>query len=128
MFKKIYPDKPIIAVDFDGTIVEDKFPKIGKVKKGFKKWYKLAKKNNCILILWTCRETNLLREVKKYLESIGCPFDYYNENNKEFGAIKCRKILATVYIDDRAGFINWDKELKTIKILIKNWQRGIRNV
>lgn len=128
MFKKIYPTNPIIAVDFDGTIVESKFPKIGKIKKGFKKWYKLAKKNNCILILWTCRETNLLREAKKYLESIGCPFDYYNENNKEFEAIKCRKIPATVYIDDRAGFVDWDYEISNLGILVDNWKRGIRNV
>ena len=128
MFKKIYPNKPIIAVDFDGTIVENAFPKIGLLKKGFEIWYETAKKFDCILILWTCREDNLLKSAKKYLEKIGCPFDYYNENNSEFETINCRKIPATVYIDDRAGFISWDSELRKLKLLIKNWQRGIRNV
>lgn len=128
MFKKIHPKNPIIAVDFDGTVVEDKFPELGSVRKKFKDWYKIAKKFNCVLILWTCREGKLLKLAKTYLEDIGCPFDYYNKNNQEFEAVRGRKLPATVYIDDRAGFMDWESEIVNLKILLRNWKRRSKNV
>ena len=52
----------IIAVDFDGTIVEHRYPKIGKeIPFAIATLKKLQKERN-LLILWTVREGELLDE------------------------------------------------------------------
>ena len=51
-----------IAVDFDGTIVENKYPKIGKPLPFAFETLKAFQKKGCVLILWTCREGELLDE------------------------------------------------------------------
>lgn len=118
----IQSDRPIIAVDFDGTIVEHRFPAMGKLMPGFKCWYKRAKSLNCALILWTCREGKELKEAKKYLESIGCAFDSYNENCGDFKRLSTRKVCAMYYIDDRAGFVSWEQELENLKDFMNIWK------
>ena len=52
----------LIAVDFDGTIVEHRYPSIGKERDGaIDTLRKLAREGNR-LILWTVREGELLQE------------------------------------------------------------------
>lgn len=43
----------IIAVDFDGTLCENKWPEIGEPKKGVIEYLKERRKNGAKLILWT---------------------------------------------------------------------------
>lgn len=98
-----------IAVDFDGTIVKNRWPKIGRFRLGARtvlKW--LYKKHD--LILYTCREGLLLQEADLFLAQHKIVFKYANTNLgvriRKYGS-DCRKISADWYIDDKAGFIGW---------------------
>ena len=44
-----------IAIDFDGTIVDHRFPEIGKPVPGAFEWMKKFKEAGAKLILWTMR-------------------------------------------------------------------------
>ena len=52
----------IIAVDFDGTIVEHRYPEIGREKPFAFDTLKMLQKEGHRLILWTVREDKLLEE------------------------------------------------------------------
>ena len=93
----------IIAVDFDGTLCEHKFPKIGEPIKGVLEKLITLKKDGTQIILWTCREGQPLQEAIWWCRMKGLEFDAVNENvssqkNKEYGI---RKIYADMYLDDR---------------------------
>lgn len=94
----------IIAVDFDGTIVENRFPEIGMVKRETVRQLKLAKEQGCALILWTCRTGKALREAIQLTDSEGIQFDAINDNLDEVKALgwEARKVYANEYWDDKA--------------------------
>lgn len=95
----------IIAVDFDGTLCENKYPEIGKPNKKVISELKARKENGDRIILWTCRTGNKLKAAVHWCEKRGLVFDRVNENLPEiiekYGE-DCRKITATEYWDDRA--------------------------
>lgn len=101
----------VIAVDFDGTIVKDAWPKIGRLRFGARWVLRNLAKRGHILILNTCREDRLLHEAVYFLFCQGIRF--HRENNNDLERIRqygsdCRKISADLYIDDRAmGYWNW---------------------
>lgn len=95
----------IIAVDFDGTLVTDEYPKIGSPNiKLINKLRRLSKNNT--LILWTCRTGDKLKEAVEFCLLCDLQFHYINENSKEilekYGNIDSRKITADIYLDDKA--------------------------
>ena len=95
----------IIAVDFDGTLVTDEYPKIGQPNiKLINKLRRLSKNNT--LILWTCRTGDKLKEAVEFCLLCDLQFHYINENSKEilkkYGNIDSRKITADIYLDDKA--------------------------
>lgn len=95
----------IIAVDFDGTLCENKWPEIGKPNIEVIQYLHQQKKDGTKLILWTCREGELLRNAIIWCDKFyGLQFDMVNGNLPEtieyFGG-DCRKISATEYIDDK---------------------------
>ena len=96
---------PIIAVDFDGTIVTHAFPKIGEPRVDVIQMLKKMKIRGAKLILWTCRQGHYLDEAVKACERFGLHFDAINENlpevNERMGT-DSRKIVADLYVDDRA--------------------------
>lgn len=96
----------IIAVDFDGTIVTDKFPEIGSPIEDTINLLKLYKGRGDKLILWTCRTgTSLMEAVDFCRWDLGLEFDAINDNLpeiQEFWGQNCRKVYADVYIDDKA--------------------------
>jgi beta-lactamase class D len=103
-----------IAVDFDGTIVEHEYPKIGKTKLFAFETLKELQKQNHKLILWTYRTGIYLDDAVNFCKSNGIEFfavnaNFPDENISESG--KSRKIYADVYIDDRniGGFLGWSK-------------------
>lgn len=105
--------KVIIAVDFDGTLVRNKYPYIENPNLKLIDFIK-ANRDRCIWILYTCRHGEQLDYAVDYLkETFNLEFDYVNENCKEkiqeFG--DTRKIFADVYIDDKNGGIDRVKEL-----------------
>lgn len=88
------------AFDFDGTIVEHKFPDIGKeIPEITNKMRELWKSLNNIIIIWTCRSGDYLNQMKAFLIKQKIPFDFINENPLvDFGS---PKIFAHEYYDDR---------------------------
>ena len=100
-----------IAVDFDGTLCESKWPKIGEPNTALIDQLKAG----AVIILWTCREGRLLREAVKWLKEQGLKCDYVNRNAPErirMYKSDCRKIGADIYIDDRASAFEFGKEIK----------------
>ena len=103
----------IIAVDFDGTIVEDSYPSIGKPKLfAFETLIALQKQNHR-LILWTVREGKSLEEAVTFCKKNGVEFYAVNKNYPEevLEEGQSRKLNADVFIDDRnvGGFVGWDQ-------------------
>ena len=102
----------IIAVDFDGTIVEHKYPEIGKeIPFAMDTLKRLAAEHNKI-ILWSVREGKLLDDAVEYCRKRGLEFYAVNSNNPENGIKRerhQRKLIADVYIDDRnvGGLPDW---------------------
>lgn len=100
----------IIAVDFDGTLVDHKFPDIGALKPGAKEALAAFKKAGHKIAIWTCRSGEQERAVRVFLNENDIPFD--TVNSPAPGAdLGTRKIYADVYIDDK-GFRfedNWDE-------------------
>lgn len=94
----------IYAVDFDGTIVEDKFPEIGGAILPVQRFIKARKAQGDKFILWTCRTKDYLQKAIDYCESVGIKFDAVNENLPEimdtYGD-NPRKVFADFYIDDK---------------------------
>ncbi len=96
----------VIAVDFDGTIVEHRYPAIGKeVPFAIATLKKLQAEGN-LLILWTVREDELLDEAVEFCRKRGLEFYAVNANHpdeqpKPDMSAPCRKVRADMYIDDR---------------------------
>ena len=95
----------IIAVDFDGTLCENKYPEIGEPNNALIEYLKMRQKmsNNNKLILWTCRVGDRLEQAIDWCRDHGLIFDAVNQNLPEivenFGG-DCRKVFAHEYIDD----------------------------
>jgi hypothetical protein len=103
----------IIAVDFDGTIVEHRYPEIGEEIPFATDTLKMLIKDHHRLILWSVREGKLLEDAVNWCRERGVEFyavnrDYPEEttdNNQHFS----RKLKADVWIDDRnlGGLPDW---------------------
>jgi len=108
-----------IAVDFDGTIVEHKYPQIGKtILFAFETMKELQKRGH-ILILWTYRNGKELDEAVEFCRKNGVEFYAVNKSYPEevFDQENMsRKIDAELFIDDRnlEGFAGWANVLKIL--------------
>ena len=104
-------NKLTIAIDFDGTIVEHKFPAIGKELPFAIETLKSLQKKGHKLILWTYRAGKELDEAIDFCHKRGLVFYAVNKNYPEEKLTEkiSRKILADLYIDDRnyGGMPNW---------------------
>jgi len=93
----------ILAIDFDGTIVEDAYPKIGKPRLfAFETMQKLQEKGHR-LILWTYRSGRKLQEAVDFCSKNGIEFYAVNKSYPEevLDNSTSRKIHADIFIDDR---------------------------
>lgn len=105
----------ILAVDFDGTLCENKFPEIGAANHRLISELIRYKSNNpdTKYILWTCRDNNTpekhLDRAVEFCRQYGLEFDAVNENLPEvkalFGNNDTRKVYANMYLDDKAMLI-----------------------
>lgn len=94
----------VIAVDFDGTIVEHKYPKIGKEIPFSVETLKMLQKEGHKIILWTVREGHLLDEATQWCEAKGLRFYAVNQDYPEQDPESMtfsRKLKADMFIDDR---------------------------
>lgn len=101
-----------IAVDFDGTIVEHKYPAIGKEKPFAIETLKRLASDGHQLILWTAREGQLLEEAVKFCRERGLVFYAVNADfpDAQWDNYKAsRKLKADLFIDDRnlGGLPDW---------------------
>lgn len=101
-----------IAVDFDGTIVKHRYPKIGEEIPFAIETLKMLQKDHHRLILWSVREGQLLDEAIEWCRQRGLEFyavnrDYPEEAEEHKGF--SRKLKADLFIDDRnlGGLPDW---------------------
>lgn len=96
----------IVAVDFDGTLVEDKFPEIGAPYPQMFQLLQRVRDKGHKLILWTCRTDTQLEEAVRFCkDNFNWEFDSVNENLPETIALfggSARKVYANEYWDDKA--------------------------
>ena len=103
-----------IAVDFDGTIVEHRYPQIGEEKLFAFETLKQLQKLGHLLILWTFRHGKELDEAIEFCKKRGIEFYAINRSypEEEFDPETIsRKIDVEVFIDDRnvGGFPGWSE-------------------
>lgn len=137
----------IIAVDFDGTIVEHCFPEIGKPVPFAFEVMKELQAAGCRLILFTMRSDHVsdgisdeghpadrpyLTEAVEFCRANGIEFWGVNKNPEQHDWTNSPKPYAQVYIDDAAlgcplilngddrPFVNWE--------VVRGWMfsRGIK--
>ena len=102
-----------IAVDFDGTIVENKYPEIGKEIPFATATLRQLINDGHKLILWSVREGEQLSQAVDWCRQRGIVFYAVNqdfagdtpENNAQYS----RKLKAHLFIDDRSvgGLPDW---------------------
>lgn len=96
-----------ICVDFDGTVVDHRYPDIGDPVPGAIKWLKKLQRHGAKLILFTMRSDgpryeDLLREAVHYLEANGIVLYGVNQNPDQDTWTASPKAYGEVYIDDSA--------------------------
>lgn len=103
----------VIALDFDGTIVEHKYPEIGEEIPFATETIRMLIAERHKVILWSVREGKLLDDAVNWCRERGIEFYAVNrdypeetkENNNHFS----RKLKADIFIDDRnlGGLPDW---------------------
>lgn len=113
----------IIAVDFDGTLCENKWPEIGEANEDMIYYLRKRQAEGDKLILWTCRVGDMLRKAINWCYNYGLIFNAVNENLPEiidsFGS-DTRKIFANEYIDDRNRLISSCREKSNMELWVEN--------
>lgn len=109
-----------IAIDFDGTIVEHRYPQIGPEIPFATDTLKMLMRDRHRLILWTVREGKLLEEAVEWCRQRGVEFyavnqDYPEEEKRDKGF--SRKLKADLFIDDRnlGGLPDWGDIYRMIR-------------
>ena len=103
----------LIAVDFDGTIVDHKYPEIGREIPFAIETLKKLQNDGHKLIMWSVRRGHLLDEAVEWCRERGLEFYAANldfpeediETNKSYS----RKLAVDLFIDDRnlGGLPDW---------------------
>ncbi len=103
-----------IAVDFDGTIVEHRYPEIGPELPFAVDTLKMLIADKHKLILWSVREGQLLEDAVNWCRERGIEFYAINkdfpEENEKLNQHYARKLSSVdVWIDDRnvGGLPDW---------------------
>lgn len=111
----------VIAVDFDGTIVEHRYPQIGEERPFATEILRKLIADRHRLILWTVRDGKLLEDAVKWCEERGVTFYAVNSErsamfNEERNSNLSCKLNADVFIDDCniGGLPDWPTIYKII--------------
>lgn len=96
-----------ICVDFDGTVVDHRYPDIGQPVPGAIAWLKKLQRHGAKLILFTMRSNSpegsfLLRDAVHYFEANGIRLYGVNRNPDQDSWTSSPKAYGDVYIDDSA--------------------------
>lgn len=124
-------ESKVIAVDFDGTIVEHKFPAIGKEMLFAFATIKALQQKGHKLILWTFRAGSTLNDAVEFCKKNGIEFYAVNKNYPEeiYDDNISRKINADIFIDDRnvGGFLGWSEIWQTLHPEGEDFLHQLRN-
>lgn len=122
----------IIAVDFDGTIVEDKYPLIGREKPFATEILRKFMEQRHRLILWTMRNGQELADAVEWCKKRGVEFYAVNTIasdivGEEIDPSLSQKLHADVFIDDRniGGLPSWT-EIYDMVMNGKTYEQVIR--
>ena len=115
-----------IAIDFDGCLCANAYPEVGAPH-----WNIIAaaveeQKRGAGIILWTCREGELLKAALDACSRWGLNFDAVNDSLptwKEFFGNDTRKVGADEYWDDKAYRIEND-EFRNGRGEMKHWAQS----
>lgn len=117
--KKTSPRKLIYAIDFDGTIVKEKWPEIGEPFPAAVEKIKEIQDKGHVWILNTMRTGVLLQEAVDFLFEQGLIPNVVNDNHPERSSLfkdNPRKIGADIYIDDHnCGGLCWPIHIPEIE-------------
>ena len=114
-------NRPIIAIDFDGTCVTHEYPHVG-MDIGAAPVLRELTDQGCKLILYTMRSGKLLKDAKAWFAENNIPLYAANENPEQKSWTSSPKVHADFYIDDaavgcpltfredmRRPYVNWEK-------------------
>lgn len=97
-------EKKTLSIDFDGTIVDHAFPRIGALKEGVKEALDQLKEFY-VIVISSCRTSRLfnrpfsknpyLDQMRDFLQANGIHYDRIDDGNEG-------KVVAFAYVDDRA--------------------------
>lgn len=110
-----------IAVDFDGTIVEHRYPRIGEELPFATETLRMLQKDHHRLILWTVREGEYLQQAIDWCKERGVEFyavnSDYPEEKRENNNHYSRKLKVDMWIDDRnlGGLPDWGTIYKMVR-------------
>lgn len=111
--------KAIVAIDCDGTIWEDAYPKIGRLREGAREYINRLYREGYGIVINTCRAGLTLADAINFLDNNGIKYHYVNCNFpfliEKYG-MDCRKISADVYIDDKClyNIPTWEEKYEII--------------
>ncbi len=135
-----------IAVDFDGTIVDHRFPDIGDPVPGAFRWMQYWKELGAVLILNTIRSDgqqsgDVLTMAVNFCASNGVIFDSVNNNPSQPAFSTSPKVYAHAYVDDNAvgcplrdnprmggkPFVDWDVVGPLVEMMIKKYSVNLKD-
>ncbi len=95
----------ILAIDFDGTIVDHQFPAIGEPVPGAFRWLKEFQAAGAKLILWTMRSDGdkngpTQTDAVEFCRANGIEFFGVNANPDQWTWTVSPKAYAHIYVDD----------------------------
>ena len=122
----------LIAIDFDGTIVEHRYPQIGKERPFATETIRRLIADHHRIILWTLRKGRLLDEAVEWCRERGIEFYAINSSypGEEIDGDTTRKIKYDIVIDDRniGGLPDWGDIYNMIQRRITYQQYLIENI
>lgn len=98
----------ILAIDFDGTCVDHRYPDVGDDVPGVVRWLKAFSEAGAKLILWTMRSsgredgTDPLADAVEWFRAREIPLHGINANPDQSSWTSSPKAYANIYIDDAA--------------------------
>jgi hypothetical protein len=93
-----------IAIDFDGTLVRDEYPRLGPLQPDALRCVNRLYGDGHYIIIWTCRTGDQLLAAVNHLLALGVKFHRVNSGKPgEVAAYggEGKKVAADVYVDDR---------------------------
>lgn len=112
----------VVAVDFDGTVVDHRYPIIGADVPGSVEWLRKLADADVKIVLFTMRSGDTLDDAVRWYALKGIPLYGVNRNPDQGTWTSSPKAYAHVYVDDaafgcplrenpRSGgrpFVDWD--------------------